>query len=144
MNFKLHLNNYINLSEKWLTKFVLVWCSVSLAVGLYAIDDLGLAIAAPLMTVVMYFAGMGMLMLIIGFQRVNPINRNSSKSKFLDYAVIFFWGFGIYGFINFLIFGIFESSEFENSNFFFIVASVFPLGASLGAAKEWIKSSVKE
>lgn len=85
---------------------------------------------------------MGMLMLIIGIQRVNRFN--SSKSKFIDYAIIFFWGFGIYGFISFLIFGIFESSELEHSNFFFIVASVFPLGASLGAAQEWIKNSVKE
>ena len=139
MNFKLRLNNYIELSNKWLTKFVLIWCSMSLLLGLYAIDDLALAIAAPLMTIFMYFAGMAMFMFIIGFQRVNPFN--SPKSKIVDYAIIFFWCFGVFGFINFLIFGIFESSKFENSNFFFIVASVFPLGASLGAAKQWEKST---
>ena len=142
MNFKLLINNYINLSNKWLTKFVLVWCSISLLVGAYAINDLALAISAPLMTVFMYFAGMAMLMFIIGFQRVNPFN--SPKSKLIDYAIIFFWCFGIFGFIIFLTFGIFETSEFENSNFFYIVASVFPLGASLGAAKQWKISSAEE
>ena len=142
MDFKLRLNNYIELSNKWLTKFVLTWCSAWLLVGIYAIDDLALAISAPLMTVFMYFAGMAMLMFIIGFQRVNPFN--SAKSKVVDYAIIFFWCSGVFGFFNFLIFGIFNSSEFENSNFFFIVASVFPLGASLGAAKKWKKSSSNE
>jgi len=142
VNIKSRLNKYISLSEKWLTKIVLVWCSASLIIGLSTVNDLALVIAAPLMTIFMYFAGMAILMAIIGFQRVNPFN--SANSKFIRYGIIFFWSFGIFGFINFLTFGIFESSEFENSTFFFIVASVFPLGASLGAAKEWKKSFSNE
>ncbi|NQZ12472.1 MAG: hypothetical protein HRT35_35405 [Algicola sp.] len=142
MNFKFSLNKYINLSEKWLTKIVLVWCLASLLIGLFTLDDLALVIAVPLMTVFMYFAGMAMLMAIIGFQRVNPFN--STKSKFIDYAIIFFWVGGIFGFMNFLTIGIFQSSDIENSRYFFIVASVFPLGSSLGAAKQWKKSSANE
>lgn len=142
MNFKLPLNKYIDFSEEWLTKIVLVWCSASLLIGLLTLDDIALAIAAPLMTVVMYFVGMAMLMAIIGFQRVNPFN--SAKSKFVDYAIIFFWGSGIFGFIYFLSAGIFQSSDIDNSKYFLIVASVFPLGASLGAAKQWKISSVNE
>ncbi len=134
MNIKSQLNKYINFSEKWLTRIVLVWCSASLIIGLSTVNDLALVIAAPLMTIFMYFSGMAVLMAIIGVQRVN-----SANLKFIQYAIIFFWGFGIFGFINFLINGIFEPSKFENYTFFFIVASVFPLGASLGAAKEWKK-----
>ena len=142
MNINFLLNKYINLSEEWLTKIVLVWCLASLLIGLFALDDLALAIAAPLMTIFSYFAFVVMLMAIISFQHVNPFN--SAKSKFIKYGIIFFWCFGFFAFINFLTFGIFESSDFENSNFFFIVASVFPLGASLGAAKEWRKSTVNQ
>ena len=140
MNLKLSLNKYINLSDKWLTKFVLVWCSVSLMIGLYTVDDLALAIAAPLMTLFMYFAAMAMLMLVIGFQRINPFN--SPKSKFVEYATIFFWVCGIFGFISFLIAGIFQTTDVDNSRYFLIVASAFPLGAALGATKEWKKLSL--
>ena len=140
MNFKLSLNKYINLSDKWLTKFVLVWCSVSLIIGLYTVDDLALAIAAPLMTLFMYFAAMAMLMLVIGFQRINPFN--SPKSKLVEYAAIFFWFCGIFGFISFLIAGIFQTTDVDNSRYFLIVASAFPLGAALGATKEWKKLSL--
>ena len=140
MNLKLSLNKYINLSDKWLTKFVLVWCSVSLMIGLYTVDDLALAIAAPLMTLFMYFAAMAMLMLVIGFQRINPFN--SPKSKFVEYATIFFWVCGIFGFISFLIAGIFQTTDVDNSKYFLIVASAFPLGAALGATKEWKKLSL--
>ncbi|PKF56413.1 hypothetical protein CW748_10700 [Alteromonadales bacterium alter-6D02] len=137
MNFKLSLNKYINLSDKWLTKFVLVWCSVSLVIGLYAIDDLALAIAAPLMTLFMYFAAMAMLIFVIGFQRINPFN--SPNSKFVEYATIFFWGCGILGFISSLMAGIFQTTGIDNSKYFLIVASAFPLGIALGATKEWKK-----
>ncbi len=140
VDFKLSLNKYINLSDKWLTKFVLVWCSVSLVLGLYTIDDLALAIAAPLMTLFMYFAAMAMLMLVIGFQRINPFN--SPKSKFVEYATIFFWGCGILGFISSLIAGIFQTTDVDNSKYFLIVASAFPLGVALGATKEWKKLSL--
>jgi len=79
---------YIRLSEKWLTKFVLVWCSVSLMVGLYTVDEIDLAIAAPLMTLFMYFVAMAMIMLIISFQRANPFISPNSKS--IEYVAIFF------------------------------------------------------
>jgi len=139
VNLKLSLNKYINLSHQWLTRFVLVWCSVSLIIGLYTVDDLALAIAAPLMTLFMYFAAMAMLMLVIGFQRINPFN--SAKSRFVEYVTIFFWVCGIFGFISFLITGIFQTMDVDNSKYFLIVASAFPLGAALGASKEWNKLS---
>ncbi|NQZ10038.1 MAG: hypothetical protein HRT35_23045 [Algicola sp.] len=61
MSLNFSINKYINLSEKWLTKIVLVWCLASFLIGLFTLDDLALVIAAPLMTVFMYFAGMAML-----------------------------------------------------------------------------------
>jgi len=137
VNIKFRLNKYIDFSEKWFTKFVLVWCSISLLIGLYSLDDIGLVIAAPIMTVFMYFSAIGMPMLVVGFQRVNPFN--SPKSKFVKHSIVFFWACGILGFINFLLTGIFQTENTDNFMYFMIVGSVFPLGASVGSAKEWKK-----
>jgi hypothetical protein len=137
VNFELRLIPYINFSEKWFTKFSLLWCSISFCIGVITVNDFALVIAAPLMTIFMYFAAIVMVKLVIGFQRVNPFN--SPKSKFVKYTILFFWGFGILGFINFLLTGIFQTTEFENSNYFMIVGAVFPLGISVGSAKEWSK-----
>ena len=137
VDLELRIIPYINFSEKWFTKFSLLWCSVSLCIGLFTVNDLALVITAPIMTVFMYFAAIVMVTLVIGFQRVNPFN--SPKSNFVKYAILLCWGFGIFGFINFLFTGLFQTTEFENSNYFMIVGSVFPLGVSVGAAKEWSK-----
>jgi hypothetical protein len=137
VNLELKIIPYIEFSEKWFTKFSLLWCSISLCIGLLVVNDLALVIAAPIMTVCMYFAAIAMVRLVIGFQRVNPFN--SPKSKFVKYAILLCWGFGIMGFINFLFTGIFQTTEFENSNYFLIVGSVFPLGISVGSAREWSK-----
>jgi hypothetical protein len=137
VSLKLRLKPCISFSEKWFTKFSLLWCSISLLIGFYSVNDVALAIAAPLMTIVMYFAAIVMATFVLGFQRVNPFN--SPKSKFVKYAILLFWGFGIFGFIDFLLTGIFQTTEFENSNYFMIVAVVFPLGISVGSAKEWNK-----
>jgi hypothetical protein len=137
VNLEQRLQPYIIFSEKWFTKFSLLWCSISLLIGLYTINDLALAIAAPLMTIFMYFAAIVMVKFVLGFQRVNPLIL--PKSKFLKYAILLFWAFGIFAFFNFLLTGIFQTTEFENSNYFMVVASVFPLGISVGSAREWNK-----
>ena len=137
MNLAQRLQPYITFSEKWFTKFSLLWCSISLLIGLYAINDFALAIAAPLMTIFMYFAAIVMAKFVLGFQRVNPLI--SPKSKFLTYAILLFWAFGIFAFFNFVLTGIFQTTEFENANYFIVVGAVFPLGISVGSAKEWNK-----
>lgn len=137
MNIEQRLTPYITFSEKWFTKFSIFWCSISLLVGLLVVDDLALAIAAPLMTIFMYFASIFLVTLVVGFQRVNRFV--SPKSKFLKYVILLFWGFGIFAFINFLVTGIFQTTEFENSIYFMTVSSVFSLGISVGSAKEWNK-----
>lgn len=103
--------------------------------GLSTEDDVALVIAAPIMATFMYFVAIALVMFVIGFQRVNPFN--SPRSTFIKYAILAFWGFGIFGFLYFLSTGLFQSSEFESANYFMMVASVFPLGASVGAAKQW-------
>jgi len=137
-------DKYITLSEKWLTKFVLLWCALALVSGLLIEEDKVLAIAAPIMAIIMFFAGSWMLRALISFQRVNPFLTGESRAKILNYAAIFFWSFGFIGFMQFLTNGLFTNNELEGTNFFLIAASVFPLGASLGAAKEWSKNKVVE
>ncbi len=105
--------------------------------GLYTISDLALAIAAPLMTVFMHFVAIVMVKGVIGFQRINPFN--SHKSKYRKYVILFTWAFGICAFFHFILTGVFQTSELDNSRYFMIVASVFPLGASAGSAQEWNK-----
>lgn len=141
MNNESKLAPYINFSEKYFTKFVLFWCTALLLIGLYAVNDMAVAIAAPLMTVLMYFAAIAMVSFVIGLQRANRFN--SAKSKFLEYVVLFFWAFGVFGFIKFLIAGIFKTTEFEHFNYFMLVAAVFPLGVSVGSAKQWRKIKAK-
>jgi hypothetical protein len=137
-------DKYISLSEKWLTKFVLLWCAFALVIGLLIEEDKALAIAVPIMVIIMFFAGSWMLRAIISFQRVNPFSAVKSGTNILNFAAIFFWSFGIIGFVQFLTIGLFTNNDLEGTNFFLIAASVLPLGASLGAAKEWSKNKVVE
>lgn len=132
---------YIELSRNWLTKFVLVWCALSLLLGLYFVDDLAVTLAAPTMTLVMYFSAIWMLAFVVGVQRINPLN--PVNSNFFKYSLIFFWVGGLIGFCNFLINGILDNSEFENAGYFQIVVAAFPLGATMGAAKEWEKNCLQ-
>ena len=137
-------DKYISFSEKWLTKFVLLWCALALVIGLLIEEDKALAIAAPIMAIIMFFAGSWILRAIISFQRVNPFLAVKSRIKILNYAAIFFWSFGVIGFVQFLANGLLTNNDLEGTNFFLIAASVFPLGASLGAAKEWSKNKIIE
>ena len=132
---KFDLNSYIQLSEKWLIKFAVLWCGLSVPIGFLIKEDIALVIAAPLMTLLMFFAGMIMLIALIGFQKVNPFAK--SNPNFIKFAVLFFWTFGIIGAFYFLMSGLFGLGEVNGSSYFLIVASVFPLGATLGAAKQW-------
>lgn len=137
-------NKYISLSEKWLTKFALLWCTIALVIGLLVEEDKALAIAAPIMTIIMFFVASWMLRAVISFQRVNPFLGLKSREKILNYATIFFWSFGVIGFVLALANGLLTNNDLEGTNFFFIVASVFPLGLSLGPAKERSKYKIVE
>lgn len=134
---RLNLNSYIELSEKWLMKIAFLWCGLSIPLGFVTQKDTALIIAAPLMTLFMFFAGMVMLNALIGFQKINPFAK--ANPNFIKFAILFFWSFGIFGALYFLCSGIFGLGEIDGSSYFLIVASIFPLGATLGAAKQWSK-----
>ena len=86
------------------------------------------------MTVFMHFVAIVMVKGVISSKRINPFNSHNRK-----YVILFTWAFGIFAFFHFLLTGVFQTSELENSRYFMIVASVFPLGASAGSAQEWNK-----
>jgi len=134
---RLNLNSYIELSEKWLTKIALLWCGLSIPLGFITQEDTALIFAAPLMTLFMFFAGMVMLIALIGLQKINPFAK--ANPNFIKFAILFFWSFGIIGALYFLCSGILGFGAIDGSSYFLIVASVFPLGATLGAAKQWSK-----
>ena len=131
------LNSYIALSEKWLMKIALLWCGLSLPLGIITQEETALVIAAPVMTFFMFFAGMVMLIVLVGFQKINPFAK--SNPNFIKFAILFFWVFGVIGALYLLTSGTLGLGEIDGSSYFLIVASVFPLGATLGAAKEWNK-----
>ncbi|WP_334016230.1 hypothetical protein [Alteromonas sp. S167] len=130
-------NHYILLSEKWLTKIALLWCGFSVLLGFVVQVEIALIIAAPLMTLCMFFAGMVLSSTLIGFQKINPFAK--SNPNFIKFAILFFWSFGIIAALYFLSSGIFQVDEKNSTRYFLVVASVFPLGPTLGAAKEWNK-----
>ena len=132
-----NLNSYIALSEKWLMKIVFLWCGLSLPLGIIIQEEITLVIAAPVMTLFMFFAGMVMLITLVGFQKINPFAK--SNPNFFKFAILFFWAFGMIGALYLLISGILGLGKTDGSSYFLIVASVFPLGATLGAAREWNK-----
>ena len=89
------------------------------------------------MTLCMFFAGMILLSTLIGFQKINPFAK--SNPNFIKFAILFFWSFGIIAALYFLSSGIFQIDEKNSTRYFLVSASVFPLGPTLGAAKEWNK-----
>ena len=138
MNLASTFNQYIGWTAQWLLRCACIWCGLALLIGLVLLDDKALAIAAPVMTIVMFVVGAWMLRTLIDFQRVNPFLNSCQRKKVIQWAIVFFWSCGIIGFLQFLLTGLFGNAEPIGTDFFLITASVFPLGASLGAAKEWL------
>lgn len=126
------INRLINLTEKWFTPFVLLWCLCSLLLGLFILNDFILAIEASLICLLMYFVGSGVFGSLINLQV-----QDSNPSNFIKYVTLIFWGVGIGAFILFLTFGLFTTIEENSTRYSLLVSSVFPLGISKGAAKRW-------
>ena len=123
---------YLIITEKWVTKGVLLWSALSVVVGVTAIGIVE-GIAIPLMTIVMLFVGKLMINFLLTVQKSNPF----ISRKIFDYLILFFWGGGIYAFLSFLLYGAFGELEKPQYAFFYIAASIFPLGSSIGAAEKW-------
>jgi hypothetical protein len=123
---------YIKLTESWATKVALSWCVLAVFIGVATVE-LATGIAIPLMTMIMFFAGKWMIKFLLSIQKVNPF----LDRKYFGYVVMFFWAAGIYGFLSFLLKGLFGQMDAEHGTFFMIAASVFPLGLSLGASEMW-------
>lgn len=123
---------YIKFTESWATKVALLWCTLAFFIGVATVE-LVTGIAIPLMTMIMFFAGKWMIKFLLSIQKVNPL----LDRKYFGYAVMFFWAAGIYGFLSFLLKGLFGQMDAEHGTFFMIVGSVFPLGVSLGASEMW-------
>ncbi len=123
---------YLNITELWATKLALLWCALAIVIGVTSVEIVA-GIAIPLMTIIMFVAAKWMIKLLLSIQKVNPF----LAQKYFGYAVMFFWAAGIYGFLSFLIKGIFGQMDAEHGTFFMIAASVFPLGLSLGASEMW-------
>jgi hypothetical protein len=123
---------YLNITELWATKLALLWCTLAIVIGVTSVEIVA-GIAIPLMTIVMFIAGKWMIKFLLTIQKVNPF----LDQKYFGYVVMFFWAAGIYGFLSFLIKGIFGQMDAEYGTFFMIVGSIFPLGVSLGASEMW-------
>jgi len=90
---RFNFNHYILLSEKWLTKIALLWCGFSVLLGFVVQVEIALIIAAPLMTLCMFFAGMILSSSLIGFQKINPFAK--SNPNFIKFAILLFCFFGL-------------------------------------------------
>ena len=136
------LDQCMTFSRNWLIKFACLWCFLGLVIGIFFVEDLALAIAAPIMTILTFFFGLMGTTLLLGFQRNSPFVKSNSLS--LWFGILFFWAVGCFGFFYFLIGGIFQLSNDKDFSYFVIVGSVMSLGSAVGAAKEWEQSLKNE
>lgn len=123
------------LTEYWGSRVLITWYSVFILVGLifFELPD-GLII--PVLGGIMAAVSIPMTQQILKFQKKNS---GHMKRGLYDSAVFFFWVFGIFGSAFFLIgamISVFQSNE-TSSIFFFLSSSLFPLGAAIGASKQW-------
>jgi len=123
---------YLLNTDKWAFKACIAWCAITSLFGcIYVGVTEGIAI--PLMTLFMVLAGSWMLKILLAFHKSNPfVNR-----RIYDSAVLFFWAGGILGFASILAFGLNHLLTGLTEGYFFISASIFPLGVSIGASKKW-------
>jgi hypothetical protein len=132
MNLPQEKPQYLEITDKWAFKVVLLWCVASLIIGVTFVE-VTIGIAAPIMTLIMLFAGKYMVKLLLSIQKTNPV----LTPKIYNFAIMFFWGAGIYGCLTFIFKGSFGEMDAANSTYFIITASMFPLGSSIGASEMW-------
>ena len=132
MNLPQKKPQYLEVTDKWVFKSALLWCAVSLIIGVTYIE-VAIGIAAPIMTIIMLFSSKYMVKLLLSIQKANPL----LTPKIYNFAIMFFWGAGIYGCLTFIFKGVFGEMDAPNSTFFIITASMFPLGSSIGASEMW-------
>ena len=123
---------YLTFTENWTTKAGFVWCTIFSVIGVTFIG-ITEGIATPLMTILMLFVGKWMIKFLLSIQISNKL----VSHKAFDFVILFFWAAGVYGFIYFLIQGAFGQFAEPEYAYFYFAASIFPLGASLGAAEKW-------
>tara|TARA_B100000674_G_scaffold78991_1_gene54882 strand:- start:2806 stop:3210 length:405 start_codon:yes stop_codon:yes gene_type:complete len=123
------------ITERWGPRFLIAWYTLFLLLGIIFIGVPD-GLITPFMGIFMTVMSLLMIRLVLKFQK-----RNSSfmKRGLYDSAVFFFWAFSIFGTTSFLVISlvsIFETESFSEA-FFFISVAPFPLGISIGAAKQW-------
>lgn len=123
---------YLAVTEEYTVMAGLVWCAISVGVGVTFIG-IAVGIAIPFMTFLMLFIGKWMIKFLLFVQKANPI---ISRKQF-DFVILFFWASGILGFLCILMQGGFGHPAEAADTYFYIAASIFPLGVSLGAAEKW-------
>lgn len=124
---------YYKLTEQWGAKIVLYWSVVSLFVGL-AFIGVAEAIAITLMTVFMSFMGYWMIFIVLRIQK----NNRHMPRKVFDLALLFFWGGALLFPPMAITQGVYQLFTPEPANsYFFLAASVFPIGVAIGVANIW-------
>ena len=127
-----------------------VWTPLAIFVGLFLVSSIE-AIVIPLMAFFMYFLASWGTYFLLHIQKANPIILRNKK--IFKYFSAFFWGFGLFGALQFLLTGLYltfapteyiENTEgFTNNQFGLYVLQVwfFPLGVSLGSSKSLLKNA---
>ena len=129
INLEAIKRSLIQLSEKLVLLFVVVWCVVCSALGIIFVSKV-LGIVFPIMSLVMYLFGTwGIFGLLVVFRKVNP----KLKQSELDLSVLLFAGFGLVAMVFMLVSGFRELGS-ENAYFAF-TSAVFPLGVTVGVSK---------
>lgn len=123
-------NRYI-LTENWGPKILIVWFSVFLLINLI-VYGFPLGLQFPIMGILISVASMYGVQFVLKFQKVNS---NHMKRKVYDFAVLFFWSFSTFGTLLFIMWAL--SSYGTNDFISFLTISIFPIGISIGASKQW-------
>ncbi|WP_372879321.1 hypothetical protein [Spongiibacter marinus] len=127
------MTKWIVHSEWWMPRVVWLWGAITLLFGLLTQQDPLSTFIYPCLAVALAYLAAALLRWLFVFQS----STTQRVTPFISRTITAFWVLGIIGFLQLLAIALFEGFRSGAFNYFLIAISVFPVGTSMGAAREW-------